>query len=339
MQGIRTRSRYKLCPGLIAIAVLSSACSYFETEPAPEPVVVEPAPEPVVVVEPPPEPKPAPPPRVKPRPLPEVAIVLTSRQPAYENVATELGDRLERVTIYDLGDKSQPPIDAFRLINDSNSGAVVAIGLRAAKSAIAMARVPVIFSQVFNYEQHGLVTDNSRGVSALAPLDAHLSAWKKVDPALARVGMIIGAGHEDLVTEAQIAADGHGIELVVQRARSDQETLYHFKRMVREIDGFWLFPDNRILSPRVLQDMLSQANRHHVPVAVSHEAMLSMGAALSVSSVAADIASTIVNVLRRIEAGQIDDIPPLTGLSEVRVVTNDELLKRYLSAGAQGDGL
>ena len=50
MQGIRTRSRYKLCPGLIAIAVLSSACSYFETEPAPEPVVVEPAPEPVVVV-------------------------------------------------------------------------------------------------------------------------------------------------------------------------------------------------------------------------------------------------------------------------------------------------
>jgi ABC-type uncharacterized transport system substrate-binding protein len=322
--------------GLIAVAMLASACSYFETEPPPEPVVIEPPPEPVVV-EPPPAPKPVPR-RVVPKPLPEVAILLTSRQPAYEDVANELGERLDRVTIYDLSDRSQPPVAAFRLINDSNTGAVVAIGLRAAKSAISMARVPVIFSQVFNYEQHGLVTGNSRGISALAPLDAHLSAWKKVDPTLARVGMIIGTGHEDLVTEAQIAAEGHSLELVVQRTGSDQETLYHFKRMVREIDGFWLFPDNRVLSPRVLQDMLAQANRRQVPVAVSHEAMLSMGAAISVSSVAADIASTIVDVLRKIETSGIDSVPPLTGLSEVRVVTNDALLQRYLSAEAQGDG-
>jgi ABC-type uncharacterized transport system substrate-binding protein len=317
--------------------MFASGCSYFETEPPPEPVVVEPPPEPVVV-EPPPKPKPVPPPpKAEPEPLPEVAIVLTSRQPAYEDVANELGERLEHYTIYDLTDRSQPPVVAFRLINDSNSGAVVAIGLRAAKSAISMAKVPVIFSQVFNYEQHGLVTENSRGVSALAPLDAHLSAWKKVDPTLASVGMIIGEGHEDLVTEAQIAAEGHGVELVVQRTGSDQETLYNFKRMVREIDGFWLFPDNRILSPRVLQEMLAQANRRQVPVAVSHEAMLSMGAAISVSSVAADIASTIVDVLRKVEAGRMKDVPPLTGLSEVRVVTNDVLLQRYLSADAQGD--
>jgi ABC-type uncharacterized transport system substrate-binding protein len=336
VQGIGTHSTGKLRLGLIAVAMLASACSYFETEPPPEPVVIEPPPEPVVV-EPPPAPKPVPR-RVVPKPLPEVAILLTSRQPAYEDVANELGERLDRVTIYDLSDRSQPPVAAFRLINDSNTGAVVAIGLRAAKSAISMARVPVIFSQVFNYEQHGLVTGNSRGISALAPLDAHLSAWKKVDPTLARVGMIIGTGHEDLVTEAQIAAEGHSLELVVQRTGSDQETLYHFKRMVREIDGFWLFPDNRVLSPRVLQDMLAQANRRQVPVAVSHEAMLSMGAAISVSSVAADIASTIVDVLRKIETSGIDSVPPLTGLSEVRVVTNDVLLQRYLSAEAQGDG-
>ena len=155
---------------------------------------------------------------------------------------------------------------------------------------------------------------------------------------LSVIGVIIGEGHDDLITEAQLAAQKHGVELRIRISSSDQETLYLFRRMVQDIDGFWLFPDNRVLSPRVLRDMLAQANRHHVPVAVSHEAMLSMGAAISVSSVAADIASTIVDVLRRIEAGRIDDIPPLTGLSEVRVVTNDELLKRYLSADTQGDG-
>ncbi len=73
-----------------------------------------------------------------------------------------------------------------------------------------MARVPVIFSQVFNYHDYGLVTDTSRGVSALPPLDGHLAAWKELDPTLARIGMIIGAGHESLRAEAEIAAQqGH----------------------------------------------------------------------------------------------------------------------------------
>ena len=260
--------------------------------------------------------------------------MLTSRQPAYEQVANELGAMLEKFTIYDISDRSQPPVTAFRQINDSESGAVVAIGLRAARSSLSLSQSPVVFSQVFNYEQHGLVTENSRGVAALAPLDAHLSAWKKVDPTLASVGLIIGEGHEALVTEAEIAADRHGIELRIVRTQSDQETLYHFKRMIREIDGFWLFPDNRVLSPRVLREMLDQANRRQVPVAVSHEAMLPMGAAISISSVASDIAATIIEVLHRINADELENVPAMSELSEVRVVTNDALLKRHVSADA-----
>jgi len=332
VQGIGTKTGGILRLAVLAGALSLSGCALFAPEPeivAPVPEIIIEAPQPVVEKAPEPEP----PPRiVAPPPLPEVAIVLASRQPAYEEVANELGSMLENISIYDLSDRSQPPVAAFRVINDSNSGAVIAIGLQAAKMSIAMAQMPVIFSQVFNYREHGLITDNSRGVAALAPLDAHLSAWKKVDPTLARVGMIIGEGHEELVAEAEVAAARHGVELHIRETHSDQETLYQFKRMIREIDGFWLFPDNRILSPRILRDMLEQANRRHVPVAVSHEAMLSMGAAISVSTVASDIAATIISVLQRINAGEIDKVPPVTGLSEVRVVTNDALLKRNVSA-------
>jgi ABC-type uncharacterized transport system substrate-binding protein len=306
---------------------------------APEPEVVEPAPEIVATPEPaveaaPPAPEPEPKPRAvaPPPPPPQVAIVLSSRQPAYEDVANELSAKLEDVAIYDLEDRSQPPVVAFSQINDSRADAVVAIGLRAARSSVALAQVPVIFSQVFNYSDYGLVTENSRGVSALPPLDAHLAAWKKLDPTLARVGMIIGAGHESLRAEAEIAAQDHGVELQIREAGSDQETLYHFKRMIHEIDGFWLFPDNRILSPRVLTEILQQANRRHVPVAVSNETMLQLGAAISVSTVAADIAATILQVLERIRAGEIGTIPPLTKLSEVRVVTNEVLMKPEVAA-------
>jgi len=326
--------------------LLLHGCAMFEPEPEPQavepvPDVVE-APEPVVEV-PEPAPEPEPPPVAPPPPPRQVAIVLSSRQPAYEDVASELSARLDDVAIYDLDDRSQPPVVAFRQINDSRTDAVVAIGLRAARSSVAMSQVPVVFSQVFNYSDHGLVTANSRGVSALPPLDANLAAWKQLDPTLARVGMIIGAGHEALRAEAEIAAQDQGVELQIQEAGSDQETLYHFKRMIHEIDGFWLFPDNRILSPRVLSEILQQANRRHVPVAVSNEAMLQLGAAISVSTVAADIAATIVKVLERIRAGGIDELPPLTELSEVRVVTNEVLMKPEVAADAadqnvEGDG-
>jgi len=254
--------------------------------------------------------------------LPSVAIVMSNNQPAYADVAVELAERLENYQVYDLGDDSRPPISVLRGINDSDSSVVVAIGLQAAQSSVAMADKPVVFSQVFNHHDHKLLNDNSRGIAAIPPLDAQIAAWKKIDPTMVRIGVIIGEGHEDLIDDARRAAEKHEVELRVQVTRSDQETLYFFRRMVRDIDGFWLFPDNRILSGRVLQEMLADANRQQVPVTVPSDSMLQMGATLSISTVAADIARTIVKVIREIQSGRLDAVPPITQLSEIRVETN-----------------
>jgi ABC-type uncharacterized transport system substrate-binding protein len=186
-----------------------------------------------------------------------------------------------------------------------------------------MSEKPVVFSQVFNYEAHNLLGEQSRGVSPLAPLDAQLAAWKGIDPTIARIGVIIGDGHEQLLADAQAAAEKHGIELRIQVTGSDQETLYFFRRMIRDIDGFWLFPDNRVLSPRALQEMLGEARRHQVPVNVPSESMLQLGATVSMSTVAADIAATIAGIVQDIQAGALARIPPISQLSEIRVVTND----------------
>ncbi len=254
--------------------------------------------------------------------LPGVAIILTNSQPAYADVAVELAERLENYEVYDLGDDSEPPMSVLRRVNDSNSSVVVAIGLRAARSSVAMSDKPVIFSQVFNHQEHELLTDNSRGVAAIAPLDAQLAAWKKIDPTIVRVGVIIGEGHEGLIEQAKQAAEKYDIELRVQVTTSDQETLYFFRRMIRDIDGFWLFPDNRILSGRVLQEMLSDAKRQQVPVTVPSESMLELGATLSISTVAADIARTIVKVIREVQSGNFQSLPAITQLSEIRVLTS-----------------
>ncbi|MDH3430782.1 MAG: hypothetical protein OEM60_01750 [Gammaproteobacteria bacterium] len=311
----------------VIAAVAISACSTLPPEPEPveeQPeIVVEP---PVAIAEPRPPVKLIKPPQ--PRQLPPVAIVLTNNQPAYAEVAQELIRHLVDFDIYDLHENGAPPVSILRAINDSDASAVVAIGLRAAQSAVAMSGVPVIFSQVFNHQDHDLLGDSSRGISALAPLDAQIVAWKKMDPAVSRIGAIIGPGHDDLIAEAELAAARHGIELRVQVADSDQQTLYYFKRMVRDIDGYWLFPDNRILSPRVLDQMLAEANRQGVPVGVPNESMLKMGAAISMSTMASDIAAAIVKVLRKLQAGELEQVPPLTPLEEIRVAINGELLSR-----------
>jgi len=186
-----------------------------------------------------------------------------------------------------------------------------------------MSERPVVFSQVFNYQDHELLEGNSRGVSSMAPLDAQMAAWKEIDPTLTRIGAIVGDGHDELIDEAKLAAESHGIDLRIQITHSDQETLYFFRRMIRDIDGFWLFPDNRVLSGRVLQKMLTEANQLQVPVTVPSESMLQMGATISMSTVAADIAETIIQVIHRIRAGELKLIPPITQLSEIRVVTNE----------------
>ena len=257
--------------------------------------------------------------------LPPVSIVLTSSRPDYADVARELTNRFDNYEVYDLDKDDRPPVTILRLINDSDSVAVVAIGLRAAQSSVAMSTNPVVFGQVFNYQDHDLLTDNSRGVAAIAPLAAQIAAWKKIDPSITRIGAVIGKGHEDLIAEAELAAQRHGLELRLHVTSSDRETLYVFKRMIRDVDGFWLFPDNRILSRNTLQQIVAESNRRHVPILVPRESMLQMGASISVSTVASDIAKTITDVIRQIQAGKLAQVPPISPLSEILVRTKDSV--------------
>lgn len=256
--------------------------------------------------------------------LPSVAIILSSNQPAYADVADELARRFRHYSIYDLSDESQPPVSVLRQVNDSNPGAVVAVGLRAARSSVAMSQKPVVFSQVFNYNDYDLLQKQSRGVAAYAPAEAQLAAWKRIDPTISRIGVILGPGHDELLADARAAAEKHGVDLRVQVTHSDQETLYFFRRMIHDIDGFWLLPDNRVFSPRVLEEVLAGAARQNVPVNVPTESMLQLGATISMSTVPADIADTIVHIVEQIQAGKLDKVPPVSELSAIRVTTNPE---------------
>lgn len=311
-----------------SFAFLASGCAWMQKapEPVPEPPPVSVPDEPVEAPVPPPpviaEPEPEPEPRPEPIPAePEpgrIAIVLSNRSPAYEKVAVELGHLLERYLLYNLADKSLSSRDVFSGIADSDAKVVIAIGLEAAEQAMALSSLPVVFCQVFNID----LADSGapiRGIASIPPLSPQVRAWKQLNPNLASIGAILGEGHEALVAEAEAAAAENGVALHLRVATSDRETLYMFNRMAPDIDGFWLFPDNRVLSVAILKEMLSYASRHQVEIAVFNPALLALGAQLSVSSVDSDIAVTALEVADRIIKGELDAIPARTPLHQLDV--------------------
>ena len=333
---------------LVAFGLVLSGCSLFvpapevpnpivtpQLPPTPEPVttidntVAEPAPRPVIVEAelPPPEPV-----------VLKVAIVLSSRVPAYEDVAVALGELLENFDIYDLSDKSLTQKDAFDGIHNSGARVVVAVGLRAATFARSITELPVVFSQVFNVNDNKLVGENLKGVAAIPPLEMQLNAWREISPDLKNIGAILGRGHERLIEEAVQATDANDIRLHYRLATSDRETLYLFTRLASDIDGFWLFPDNRILSSSILRQMLDYAARHQVQVAVFNDSLLALGAVISTTSVTANIAQTIVSVINNVASGNLESVSVMTPLSEIDVRTGHTLVQSVAQDATENSG-
>jgi hypothetical protein len=312
------------------LIALVAGCATF-TQDLPEvpevPEVPVPEPEQRPPVEPTPESRPRPVPEAVPEPLApvpalgKIAIVMSDRSPAFENVASEISLQHADSLIYNLSDRSLAPPDVFASIEQFGSEVVIAIGLRAAREAIARSTVPVVFCQVFNIEPAGEASVPVKGVASTPPLALQLDAWRAVNPDLDTVGAILGDGHEELIAEARSATAANGIRLEFRVAKSDRETLFIFQRMAPRIDGFWLFPDNRVLSVAVLQEILAYASRHRVDVAVFNSGLLDMGATLSSTTVYADIASTALSVAARVSYDDADAVPYMTPLNEIEIRT------------------
>ena len=315
MQQSEPQRRTIFKSSLALLLLVLAGCAVKPPEPGPEPSR---------------DPHPAPPVVAEPGPVSaHVAVVLGESLPAYKNVSEKLVAYLDDSEVYDLSDGSRSMRATFAAIEASEAVLVVAIGLRAAKAAKYFAGVPVIFGQVFNVNDSDLISDEIKGVAVLPPLELQAEAWRGMDPKLRNIGAILGSGHEDLIVEAEQAMKSQGFKFHYVIVKSDRETLYQFNRMIPSIDGFLLFPDNRVLSPAVLTEILKDAARHQVQVAAFSELLLAHGATFSANSVAADIAGKIAIALNEILDGNIDEVADLAPLSEIRIEVNPAMAQKF----------
>jgi ABC-type uncharacterized transport system substrate-binding protein len=258
----------------------------------------------------------------------KLVVLVSDESPAFVDVANGIVARsTPRPEIYNLKGDATRASEVIRTIAVSNDTIVVAVGMVAANAARQLQGKRVIFCQVFNPEQAGLITPWMRGVSALPPAAKSLRAWKRLDPRLTRVGVITGDGLDDLLNEARAAARENGLHLTVVTVRSDKEMLYAYKRMHAKIEGFWLIPDNRVLSSDVLRELMAFSVKQGKQVMVFSPELLQHGGVISVESDPQDIATLVLARVREIGGARVVPGPAVSRLTQVRVQVNSMMAK------------
>ena len=315
---------------LAAVASLAlSGCALLPSDPVPESVPIPDSQVDAIAeagaVPAPSAPVPPPPPRARAPDPQDVVILFDDTTPGYADIAARVAEALPpqryRVELASVQALALP--DAFGALENRPPFLSVAVGLEAVQLARERSSGPIIFCQVFNYQELLAAGGPLWGVQSIPPPALQLRSWKAIDPSLRRIGLIVSQVHVPLAQEAVEAGERIAIEVEYAVSSSDRETLYLAKRLAADVDGLWVLPDNRILSPAVLEESLSYALSHGVGVLVFNEALLPWGALISANSTASDVARSVLAVLERVAAGRTDGLPMVTPLSEVELRINE----------------
>ncbi len=219
--------------------------------------------------------------------------------------------------------------EIIQQIKASKHKQVVAIGLAAAKAASQLQQMPVVFCQVYNYQDHHLITDYIKGVSLIPAIDRQFEAWKMILPELKQVGFITGNGKTAFTKQATERAAAYGVTLVSRVVNNDKEMWREFRRLTAQVDGFWLLPDNRILSKRTLRSMMSYSAKHAMPLFTTNGLLLRAGAAISATQYSDDVAHQVVKRLRATAPDNTIPGADIAPLEQARIFINTQTVKRF----------
>lgn len=240
--------------------------------------------------------------------LPDVTILVSDNIPAYNSVATALTKQLgKRASIRYLRGSQAENGRALAVYKNEDRRQFVSIGLNASIAAKTLTGKQVVFCQVFNYQNYELVSAMHKGVSMTPSLAKTFSAWHELAPDTTDIGVISGPELGDLMQAAKAAAKSVGITLHHEVVNSDKEYQFAYKQMADDVQGYWLLPDNRVLSENVLRDVMAFSVRNSKQVAVFNDELLNLGGLFSTSSEYQDIAQQVIE--RLVQAQGKEAIP------------------------------
>src|SRR5437762_8654398 len=175
------------------------------------------------------------------------------------------------VTEYDLANDGD---NADRILSGLRGRAAVAVafGSLAAQSVHAvLPEVPLVYCMVPDLEEAGLEgAANTTGVAFFAPVRNQLVAFRAVNPAAKRIGIVVStdAGRR-YAEEARRGASSLGLEVVVLSVTSLAQVPPTVRDMIgrsQPVDAVWMVPDALLSDALTRRFIFSTALEAHKPV-------------------------------------------------------------------------
>lgn len=227
-----------------------------------------------------------------------VAILVSDRVSAYQQVADALSARLGHGRVYALDGDQRKAQAVIAKLREGGNVAVIAVGPLATRLAMKSSLRPLVYCQDFKVDEAGAAQSRVRGVGATPSAQKQLQAWKMLEPRLRRVTMISGKGMTEFAREAVTSARQLGVRLDYIQVQSDRELLYAAKRIEPDVQGLWFTPDSHVLSADVLREALAYNIRQGKQTLVFSAQLLDLGALLSVEGDPQEIAERVVEQLQ-----------------------------------------
>ncbi len=262
------------------------------------------------------------------RNLPHVEILVSENLPAYTDVARELEKVLgQRASVQTLGDNALKNQGMVYSLKSAENIQIISIGLDASIAASKLSSKQLVFCQVFNYRDYDLVSPMHKGISILPSPYQVFRTWRHLSPGISDIGVITGPGFEDEIRLASQAARQFQITLHHETVKSDKEYQFAFKKLGKKVQGYWLLPDNRVLSAASLHEVMNYSIYNSKPTAVFSNELLKLGGLFSINSDPVEVAK-LVN-LRLEQAQEKDSIPgpELIYADKVKLKINSVMVK------------
>ena len=238
----------------------------------------------------------------------DILILLSGSTKPYQLIADYIAKDLgEHAIQFTLSGQSAQDKALIKDIKAANTSQVVAIGLKAANLVKGLKDKQVIITQVVNYNENGLITDNAKGVSALPSPEKLFKDWKALSPGLSRVAIVAGKNLSAYLRRAKKAAKSQGIDLQIELVKTDKEFLYRSKKLKSVVEGQWILPDNRVLSGKSLKEVMAYGSRRGRQIVVFSPSLLSFGGFFYVQPDEKAIADAVL--MRLADSAGKDSIP------------------------------
>ena len=204
---------------------------------------------------------------------------------------------------------------------------VFALGPWALQAVVGHAgNVPVVYAMVLNPPSIvGAETKNVTGASMNVPVEQSIRLFKQLGPKIRRIGVVFSPAKTGyLVRRATAVATEEGLQLVAKEIRTVKDAIPALDGVLEEgVDALWIVPDEVVLGPGVVQQMLLVSYRKKIPLVGLSEAHAQQGALLALSFASSeDIGRQAGELATSIVQGKAPGEIPYTVARQLKLIVN-----------------